>query len=79
VEVRRRCNAAVSIELLTDDGRRIDDQVGVVLPTDEQAEAYAVKVVEELKQDDPDMYGGWRMEVREKKRVVAVVPFYKLH
>jgi hypothetical protein len=25
------------------------------------------------------MYGGWRMEVREKKRVVAVVPFYKLH
>jgi hypothetical protein len=64
-------------DVLANDGRRIDDKEGAVLPHDEEAEMYAARIVDELKRDEPDAFLGYCMEVREGDRIVAIVPFFK--
>jgi hypothetical protein len=65
--------------IFTDADRQIDDREGVRLPDDQTAITYGTGVIEELKRDEvpPGGYAGWRMEIRESARLVAIIPFMK--
>jgi hypothetical protein len=61
------------------DGRKIEDEEGGALSSDEEAIAYAVQVIDELKLDGQEDFRGWSIEVREGERIIARRSFENPH
>jgi hypothetical protein len=61
------------------DGKLVDDVDGVNFADDRTAKTYGMRVIEELKRDEPEGYLGWTMEIKEGERLVATLPFSTAH
>jgi hypothetical protein len=54
---------------------RFEDPHGTELPDDAAAQAFAVRLIRELEEEEGDAWRGWTMEVTQAERLVWQVSF----
>jgi hypothetical protein len=67
----------VNRELSSISGTCFEHPEGTVLEDDKAARFYAMRLVRQLNEKDPDGFRGWTLDVLEHERLVCSIPFHK--